>query len=115
VVFTRKIDDSLTSLVKKLDSASEDKKIKSFVVLMTDDENAEDQLKALNKKLGLKKTVLTKDNVAGPPAYKIAKDAEVTVLLYNQRDVKSNLAFRKGEFNEKAVEAVVSDISKISK
>jgi hypothetical protein len=114
VVFARKIDDSLTSLVKKLDKACEEKKICSFVVLMTDDESAEDQLKKLADKTGLKKTVLAMDNVAGPPAYHIAKDADVTVLLYNKHKVEANHAFRKGEFNSQAVEAVVKDLSKIS-
>jgi hypothetical protein len=115
MVFTRKIDDSLTSLVKKLDQARQDKKICSFIVYMSDDEGAEDQLKKLAEKNGIKKTVLTKDNVAGPPDYNIAKDAEVTVILYNKRKVEANHAFRKGEFNPKAVERVVSDLPKISK
>jgi hypothetical protein len=115
VVFARKIDDSLTSLVKKLDKASQDKDIRSFVVLMTDDESAEDALKKLADKTGIKKTVLTKDNVAGPPGYKIAKDADVTVLLYNKRKVESNFAYRQGEFNAKAVDAVVADLPKITK
>jgi hypothetical protein len=115
VVFTRKIDDSLTSLVKKLDKATKEKDIKSFVVLMSDEENAEEQLKTLADKNGIKNTVLTKDNVSGPPAYKISKDADVTVLLYNKRKVEVNHAYRKGEFNQKAVDTVVSDLSKISK
>src|SRR4051812_15399012 len=105
MVFARKIDDSLTSLVKKLDKASQDKDIKSFVVLLNDDESIEDQLKSLADKNAIKKTVLTKDNVAGPPGYKIAKDAEVTVIFYNKRKVEANHAFRKGEFDSKAVEA----------
>jgi hypothetical protein len=115
VVFTRKIDDSLTSLVKKLDKASQDKSIRSFVVVMSDDESVEDQLKKLAEKNGLKKTVLTKDNPAGPPAYHVAKDAEVTVILYNKRKVEANHAYRAGAFNAKAVDTVVSDLGKISK
>jgi hypothetical protein len=114
VIFARKIDDSLTSLVKKLDKASQDKKIKSFVVLMNDDEGVEDQLKKLAEKNDLKKTVLTKDNPAGPSDYNIAKEAEVTVLLYNKRKVEANHAFRKGDFNAKAVDAVIGDLSKIT-
>jgi hypothetical protein len=105
----------LTSLVKKLDKASQDKKFNSFVVLMTDDENAEAQLKKLAQNNGIKKTVLTVDNPAGPPAYKIAKDAEVTVLLYNKRDVKANHAFRSGQFSDKSIDAVLSDVPKITK
>ena len=66
-----------------------------------------------NKKENIKSLVLAIDNVAGPQAYNIAKDAEVTVVLYNKRTVKANYAFRKGELNEKAVEAIVKDIPKI--
>ena len=65
------------------------------------------------KKENIKSLVLAIDNVAGPQAYNIAKDAEVTVVLYNKRTVKANYAFRKGELNEKAVEAIVKDIPKI--
>jgi hypothetical protein len=115
MVFARKIDDSLTSLVKKLDQASQDKKIRSFVVLMTDEEGVEDQLKKLAEKNNIKKCVLTKDNPAGPPAYHVSKDAEVTVVLYNKRNVEANHAYRKGEFNSKAVDTVVSDLTKITK
>jgi hypothetical protein len=115
MVFTRKIDDSLTSLVKKLDKACQDKHLCSFIVYMSDDETAEKNLKQLAEKNGIKKTVLTLDNVSGPPGYKISKDAEVTVVLYNQRKVEANHAFRKGDFNDKSVETVLSDLSKITK
>jgi hypothetical protein len=115
VVFARKIDDNLTSLVKKLDKASKDKSFNSFVVLMTDDENAETQLKKLAETNSIKKTVLTIDNPAGPPAFKISKDAEVTVLLYNKRKVEANHAFAKGQFSTKGIDAVLSDVPKIAK
>jgi hypothetical protein len=115
MIFTRKIDDSLTSLVKKLDKAHQDKKICSFVVYLTDDKDAKEELAKVVDKNGIKKTVLTIDNVPGPPDYGIAKEAEVTVVLYNKRKVEVNHAYRKGEFNAKAVEQVVSDLSKISK
>ena len=113
MIFARKIDDSLTSLVKKLDQATQQKKIRSFVVLMSDDEAAEDHLKDLAEKNHIKQTVLAKDNVAGPAAYGIAKDAYVTAILYNQRKVEANHAYRKGEFNAKAVQDIVSDLRKI--
>lgn len=105
----------MTSLVKKLDKVSQDKKIKSFVILMTDDENAEAQLKKLADKNGIKKTVLAIDNPTGPSAYKISKNAEVTVLLYNERTVEANYAFPKGQFNAKSVETVLSGLPKITK
>lgn len=115
MVFARKIDDSLTSLVKKLDTASQKEKFNSFVVLMTDDEDAEAKLKKLAATNGIKKTVLTIDNPAGPPNFKINKEAEVTVLLYTERKVEANFAFRKGQLNEKGIEAILKDVPKITK
>ena len=55
------------------------------------------------------------DNAAGPKAYNIAKDADVTVLLYTDFEVKANHSFRKGDLNDAAITKVVADVSKIIK
>jgi hypothetical protein len=115
VVFARKPSDTLTSLVKKLDAAVGEKKIKAFVCFLNDDEKLADQIVALSKKEGIKNTPFTIDNPAGPDAYKVAKDSDVTVLLYVKHEVKANHAFRKGELNAAAVDAIVKDLSKITK
>jgi hypothetical protein len=46
----------------------------------------------------------------GPPGYLIAPEAEVTVLLFRGKKVVANHAFRTGEWNEKAVEAVLKEL-----
>ncbi len=109
MVFARGTSDNLTGLVKKLDKS----KVNSFVVFLSDDEDLGDKVKALAEKEGIKKTILTIDNVAGPKAYNVAKDAEVTVVLYNNREVKANHAFKKGELNAKGIKAVLADLPKI--
>jgi hypothetical protein len=86
----------------------------SFVVFLSQDEELEKKLKALSDKEGLKRTVLTiMENPAGPPAYKVAKNAAVTVVLYNQSKVEANFAFAKGEMTEKDVKTILHDLSKI--
>jgi len=105
----------LISLIKKIDAASEKNKIKSFVVMLNDDEKLADQLKDVAKKNDLKQIVFAVDNPAGPKGYQISKDAEVTVLLYNNRKIEVNEAFRKSDFNAKAVEKVVGQLDKITK
>ena len=45
----------------------------------------------------------------------ISKDAEVTVLLYTNFEVKANHTFRKGELNPAAISKVVADVAKIAK
>jgi hypothetical protein len=116
MIFAREVSDPLTSLVKKLDAATvknSDCAMGSFVVFLSDDEKLPDRLKALADKEGLKKLILTIDNPAGPPAYKIAKDADVTVVLYNQHQVAGNYVFRRGELNAKTIDQIVGDLKKI--
>ena len=116
MIFARENSDALTSLVKKLDAATaanKSKKMGSFVVYLSDDESLSDTLEALAKKEGLKNCILSIDNVAGPKAYNVAKDATVTVVLYNKQKVEANHSFKKGELNDKGVEAVLKDLPKI--
>ena len=54
------------------------------------------------------------DNPAGPKAYNVSKDADVTVVFYNKRNVKVNYAFKKGQLTAKDVDKIVSEISKIT-
>ena len=86
-----------------------------FVVYLTDDRDAaEKELKAFAKKHNIKNVPLTVfDGTAGPPSYKIAKDADVTVMMWKGTKVEVNHAFGKGKLNKKAAKAVASDTSKI--
>jgi hypothetical protein len=110
------VSDNLTSLVKKIDEATvknKDKKMESFAVFLNDDEKLKDQLKELADKENLTKTVLTIDSPAGPAAYKIAQDADITVIMYVKRNVKANHAFRKGELKSANIDQIVADVNKI--
>ncbi len=117
-IFARKITEPLTSLVKKIDrlvAKNKDKKLSAFVVLLSDDADADEaKLKELAKKHKIKATPLTVfEGIAGPPSYKIAKDADVTVLMWDRRKVKVNYAFGKDGLNKKSVKAIVKDTAKI--
>ena len=116
VVFTREITPGLTSLVKKLDQAATENasaRMGAFVVLLTDDEKAEDKLKQLAEKEGLKKVILTVDNPAGPDKYKIAKDADTTVILYSRKTVKKNFAYEKGKLTETEADQVAASVKDV--
>jgi len=118
MIFAREVSDSLTSLVKQIDAETAKhakKNMGSFVVFLSDKEGLQEHLKGMAEKNNIKQCVLTIDNVAGPEGYEVAKDAEVTVVLYNRRKVEANFAFRKGELNDNAIEAIVKDVSKIVK
>jgi hypothetical protein len=116
MIFAREVSPALTSLVKKLDAEAvknADKKMGSFVVFLNDDAGLEAKLKELAEKEKLQKLVLSIDNPAGPKAYKIAQDADVTVVLYNKSKVASNYAFKKGELKDADIDKIVKDVSKI--
>jgi hypothetical protein len=118
MIFAREVSDSLTSLVKKIEAetAKNSKaKMGSFVVFLSDAEKLDDTLKSLSEKEGLKKCILSIDNPAGPKGYNVAKDADVTVVLYVGHKVMANHAFKKGQLNDKAIERILADVPKILK
>ncbi|MCH2374035.1 MAG: hypothetical protein MK538_07605 [Planctomycetes bacterium] len=119
-IFARSITDDLTSLVKEIDKTvgkNKAKQMRSFLILLSKDVEADDaKLKKLAKAEKITNAALTVfDGVAGPPNCKVAKDAEVTVMMWvgRGRVVKSNHAFAKGELNKAAIEKVVKDTSKV--
>jgi hypothetical protein len=116
MIFAREVNDGLTSLVKKLDKATDknsDCRMGSFVVFCSDQEGLEQKLKDLAEKEKLRRIVLTIDNPAGPEEYHVAKDADVTVVLYTKQKVKANYAFKKGEMKAEDIDKIVSEVSKI--
>jgi hypothetical protein len=117
-IFAREITDDLASLVKQVDEQvgkNSSKDMKAFVVLLAEDADAAaPKLEKLAKDQGIKNVPLTIfDGESGPDSYKIAKDADVTVLMWKGLSVKSNHAFKKGELNAKGIEAIVADGPKI--
>ena len=118
MIFARNVDSNLVDLIKKIEDATAknaDAKMGSFVVFLSDDKDMEAKLKETAEKAGLKKCVLSLDNPAGPKGYGVAEKADVTVVLYKDREVKANYSFGKGELKSTDVDAIVKDVSKITK
>lgn len=116
MIFAREVSDSLTSLVKQLDKLTAENKaakMGSFVVFCSDDEGLQKKLKELIEKEGIKNTVLSIDNPAGPAPYKVAKEADVTVVLYNKSKVLSNFTYKKGGLTTAEVDKIVADVPKL--
>lgn len=108
----------MASLVKQVDEKvgkNKDKKMASFVVVLSEDPAAnEAKLKELAKKEGIKNVPLTTyANSDGPENYKVSKDADVTVLLWVGRKVKANHAFAAGKLNKDGIKAILDDTAKI--
>ena len=115
-VFARKTSEPLASLVKKIDEKiGEDNRLKALVVVLTErtDKTAAGRLKKLAEDAGIKHVPLTlHQDPVGPADYEIARDADITVLMWKGAMVKANHAF-KGELTDEDIRAIVADIPKI--
>lgn len=115
-VFARETSEPLTSLVKQVNAEiAKNDALKSFVVVLTDDKTKTSKtLKEMASKGDVKNVPLTLvDDPAGPPDYKIAKDADVTVMFWKGGKVKYNYAFAKGKLSDADVKTIVADIPKL--
>jgi hypothetical protein len=118
MIFARECSPELAKLIKKIDTCcanNSDAKLGSFVVFCSDADGLEGKLKDVVKDNKIEKVILSIDNPAGPKGYKVSKDVDVTVVLYKDRNVKANYAFKKGELKEKDIDSIVKDVSKIVK
>jgi hypothetical protein len=116
MIFAREASEPLMKLAARLDAATVkniDKSMGSFVVFLSEAEGLDQRLAAAAKKHQLKRIVLAIDKPAGPDGFEVAADADVTVVLYHDYNVKANHAFRKGELNDKAIEKIAADVAKI--
>lgn len=117
-IFTREITEEVASLIKEIDTqvgANKDKKMCAFVVLLTDDADAgAKKLAKLAEEKGIKNVPLTIfDGQAGPEKYNIAKDAAVTVMMWNKSRVAVNEAYAAAKLPEGEVKKLAGETSKI--
>jgi hypothetical protein len=113
MVFARENSPELVKLIKKIDACTQKnaaKSMGSFVVFLSDKEGLDKELAATVDKEGIKKTILAVDNPAGPKAYNVSKDADITVVLYVDRMAKANHAFKKGELKDADIEKILSEV-----
>jgi hypothetical protein len=114
-VFARKLTGPLASLVKQIDRKIDaNGQLKSFVVLYgTEPDKAREGLRKLAQEKGISNVPLTMyGEPGGPPDYELSRDADVTVLMWNEGKVEVNRAY-KGELTDKDIGAIVADIPKI--
>ena len=118
VVFARRLSAPLGKLLAKLDAETAARPESGFKAWMTQLADTAD-LDALAKwaqKQGLKAVAVGAfEDADGPPAYKLAKDADVTVLLFVDRKVVANFAFRAGELTDERVAEVADALPKLFK
>jgi hypothetical protein len=117
LVFAREMTKPLTRMVKELEAEvakGKSAKLKAVVVILSDDDALEKNLKEFGEKQGIKHVNLAIMEPDGPKHYKVSKEADVTVIAYKNRKVQANHAFKKGELNEEGVEKILADVRKIA-
>ena len=118
IVFARHTSAEVGELVAALDKAVGEPKnapLRGWVTFLGDDQAKLDpQVVQWGQKHAIKAMPLgVFEDLDGPPSYKLAKDAEVTVLLFVKQKVVANFAFRAGEISAKARTGVVQAVPKL--
>jgi hypothetical protein len=119
MIYARKFDDTLASLVKSFETVATDNEDKNFTVLVAfiggevealqstaaDFASTHDIAKAI--------LVVPSEQPNGPKGYGIPSDAETSVFLYKGKKVKVAHVMAAGELTKKSAEAIVADADKI--
>jgi len=85
----------------------------SFIVFCNEAADLPKQLLDVAHKENLQNIILSTYAAGGPPAYHLAPEADVTVVLYSHFTVKANHAFKKSEMTAQDMDKVVADVAKI--
>jgi hypothetical protein len=118
LIFARTPSQELGDLVSRLDGAVGDPKnapLRGWVTFLSNDQPKFDPIVVeWGKKHAIKSMPLgVFEDVDGPPSYRLAKDADVTILLFVKQKVVANFAFRSGELTTKARDEVLKAVPKI--
>jgi hypothetical protein len=116
LIFARELSGPLATLARRLDVAvarNRAARLRAIVVVLSEDGGLEEKLQTLARKEGINNVSLAFMDPPGPKHYQLADAADVTAILYKKRTAAANHAFKKGELDEKAIEAVLRDVSKI--
>ena len=119
IVFSRHLSDPLGKLVQGLDQAVIERKgtdLRAWVTFLHEDQTAFDpDVVRWSKQQSVRAVPLgVFENVTGPPAYRLHRDADVTVLLSVKQKVVQAFAFRQGELNDARIAEVLKALEAIA-
>jgi hypothetical protein len=117
IVFARSVSDPLAKLMLACDEAVAARPkdaMRAWMTVLGEKTIGLDDLAKWATKAGLKSVpVGVFDDPVGPPSYKLADDADVTVIVFENRKVRANFAYRKGELNDAAVKTVSEHFARL--
>jgi hypothetical protein len=113
VIFARSLSEPLAKLTAQLDKALADYQadgLRAWVTFLSDDQPTLDG-KVVKWSLdhAIRRVPLgVFEDAGGPPTYRLARDADVTALLFVRHKVTANFAFRSGELTAAAIADVIT-------
>ncbi len=118
IVFARSLGEPLGKLAHELDRALNQHKnseLRAWVTFLSDDQTSLDpKVVQWGQKhaTGTVPLAVFEDR-DGPPTYRLARDADVTILLSTRQRVVANFAFRAGELTDDRVREVLGALPQI--
>jgi hypothetical protein len=117
IVFARTVSEPLAKVLAECDRAVADRPkdaMRAWMTMLGEKTIGLDDLGHWATKAVLKAVPTgVFDDPVGPPSYKLAEDAEVTVVLFEDRKVVANFAFRKSELDDSAISRVKEQLTRL--
>jgi hypothetical protein len=120
IAFARTPSDALGKLAAGLDKTVADHKqaeLRSWITFLGDDsKELQEKIVKWSRTHGLSNLDLgVFEDADGPPNYKLAHDADVTVILFVKRKVVADFAFRTGELTDERIAEVLKAVPTLVK
>jgi hypothetical protein len=118
LIFAREPSDGLGKLAQKIDKALIQHKkadLRGWITFLNSDQLTLDpKIVQWGRKHAIQSLPLgTFEDVDGPPSYHLARDADVTVLLFVKEKVTANFAYRKDELTDEKIEDIMKALPRI--
>jgi hypothetical protein len=119
IMFARTPGDALAKLHARINQVVVDNKksdLRAWTTFLSDNQPAlEPKLVEWARQHALSNVSLgVFEDLDGPPSYRIARDADLTVLLSVNQKVVANFAFRTGELTDEKIKSIVETLPKIT-
>jgi hypothetical protein len=112
VIFARTLSEPLARLAQKLDGAllaHKKEELRGWITFLNEDQlNFDPKVVAWGQKHALRNLPLgVFEDAGGPPSYRLAADADVTVLLFVKQKVVGSFAYRAGDLTDTEISKVL--------
>jgi hypothetical protein len=120
IIFARTLSESAGKLAQKLDKAMATHKtadLRGWMTILHEDQAGLDAKVVEWAKKHAVSTIPIGvfEDVVGPPSYRLARDADVTILLSVKQKVVFNFAYRAGELTDARIDEVLQAVGELIK